>query len=216
MHDPGEIEDEESLQKLLCQVRNKTQIVATQPSRHNPPQTALPGIPEGVTQAYTRQHQRTGLQAPFEGPFDIHSRPSRSTVKLKVGTFKDGEDRFEIRHVNDLKFAHPDSLAAPIQRPRRGRPSARVDSPSTTDGQTMAAPEPTPSNQSDSSVNNATGAAVGSRPVRATRNPAPKYIDAVELAGNSNAFSTHAEPTNKRWWVASQAELDVLNRSINR
>ena len=216
LHDPGEVEDEESLQKLLCQVRNKTQIIATQPSRHNPPQTALPGIPEGVTQAYTRQHQRTGLQAPFEGPFDIHSRPSRSTVKLKVGTFKDGEGRFEIRHVNDLKFAHPDSLAAPIQRPRRGRPSARVDSPSNTDGQTMAAPEPTPSNQSDSSVNNATGAAVGRRPVRATRNPAPKYIDAVELAGNSNAFSTHAEPTSKRWWVASQAELDVLNRSINR
>ena len=41
-----------------------------------------------------------------------------------MGTFKDGSKRFEIRHANDLKLAHPESLAAPVSRPALGRPSS--------------------------------------------------------------------------------------------
>ena len=47
----------------------------------------------------------------------------RSTVRIEVGHYKSGEKRYEIRHFNDLKIAHPDSLAAPAVRPALGRPS---------------------------------------------------------------------------------------------
>ena len=119
--DPGEIEDFPTLQKLLRQVRLKTTGEAVQPSNHSLPEKQLAGVPEGATHAFTRQHQATGLQAHFEGPFRIDSRVSRSVIKLEVGVYKDGTKRYELRHINDLKFAHPDSLAAEAKRPALGR-----------------------------------------------------------------------------------------------
>ena len=53
----------------------------------------------------------------------MEERTSRSVWKIEVGSYKDGRKRYEYRHVNDLKFAHPKSLAAPSERPKLGRPS---------------------------------------------------------------------------------------------
>ena len=181
-------------------------------------------------QEHVRQHKKLGLQAPFEGPFDIEERVSRSTVKLHVGNLKDGTKRFEIRHVNDLKFPHPDSLAAPIHRPRRGRPSldrsqvvtdANSDV-SLVDGNGNQLPEQplnrlndrTPTNADLSNNNKQTAAKIQndknewqstfsgppsdkpfSRPVRATCNPSPRYVDAI--------------------WAASAADIEEINKSIN-
>ena len=107
---------------------------------------------EDITHVYTRQHKAVGLQTPWEGPFKIASRPSRSTVQIEVGNYKNGEKRYEIRHFNDLKLAHPDSLAAPAVRPALGRPAkatAQSKGPSPTDGQLSVTPKnrlsPTPS-----------------------------------------------------------------------
>ena len=116
--------DQLQLQELLRQVRNDTLREPKQPSRHSKPEPTYPPIPAGATHAYTRQHQTTGLQTPYEGPFKIDSQVSRSVLKLEVGQYKDGRKRFEFRHINDLKFAHPKSMAAPAQRPKLGRPSA--------------------------------------------------------------------------------------------
>ena len=121
--DPGAPPTEMELHQILSNVRNNTNKFPVQPSNHSKPEPELPGLPIEVTHVYTRQHKAVGLQAPYEGPFLIVDRPSRSTVKLKVGQFKSGEDRFEIRHLNDIKAAHPKSMAAPAQRPVLGRPS---------------------------------------------------------------------------------------------
>ena len=130
---------------LLEQVRSNTCNPAVQTSSHNPPEKQLVAIPDEVTHVFTRQHKALGLSTPWEGPFKIASRPSRSTVQIEVGTYKNGEKRYEIRHFNDLKLAHPDSLAAPAVRPSLGRPktSTSNESPSSTD---TAAKKP-PSNR---------------------------------------------------------------------
>ena len=185
----------------------------------------LKDIPFDVTEVYTRQHHQKGLQAPYDGPFEIEDRPSRSTVKICVGTYKSGEKRYEIRHFNDLKLAHPDSPAARAVRPALGRPPAQVNSPSVT--------EPQPSSQlvqnrfethsSETSTNflpsenkqtvansedaqhatsptsepvptHAEPTFRSRQPARATRNPAPKYVDAI--------------------WVATKDEIAELNRQI--
>ena len=103
--------------------------------------------------SYTRQHKAQGLQVPYEGPFPIVERPSWSTVKIDVGAFKSGERRYEIQHRNDIKVAHPKSLAAPAQRPTLGRPpqvqtSAQSDPSTSTDAQAETSlPFQKPSNQ---------------------------------------------------------------------
>ena len=73
-----------------------------------------------------------------------------------VGSYKNGERRFEIRHLNDVKIAHPDSLAAPVERPKLGRPAkptSPMDVQSPTDGPLQA----TPSNEFDNFPSKAAG-----------------------------------------------------------
>ena len=120
LSDPEKTEDK--LEDLLQQVRLATNNKAMQTSRHNPPEKPLSDIPDGVTHAYTRQHQTTRLQPNFEGPFRIDGRVSKSVLRLEVGCYKDGTKCYELRHLNDLKLSHPKSLAAPAERPRLGRP----------------------------------------------------------------------------------------------
>ena len=129
LHDPGQLPDGPTLQNLLQDVRNKTNRSAVQSSNHSPPEKTYKEIPLDVTQVYVRQHQKTGLQTPFEGPFKIAERLSRSTFKIEVGLYKSGEKRYEVRHANDLKFAHPDSPAAPIHRSPLGRPPTSATEP---------------------------------------------------------------------------------------
>ena len=144
LHDPGAPSDGVELQEILRKVRETTNRPAVQPSSHNKPEDKLPQVPDNVTHAYTRQHKTTGLQSPFEGPFLIESRPSRSTVRLEVGVYSSGEKRYEIRHLNDIKFAHKDSLAAPASRPKLGRPptatSPNDDSGMTNEGTPQRVP----------------------------------------------------------------------------
>ena len=71
-------------------------------------------------------------------------------VKLEVGVFKDGRKRYEFRHANDIKFAHPKSLAAPAHRPKLGRPlkvTVPVGRPNHTDLPSEQSPGQKPSNQ---------------------------------------------------------------------
>ena len=158
----------------------------------------------------------------------IVDKPSRSTVKLEVGIFKDGRKRYEIRHLDDIKFAHPDSLAAPIHRPKLGRPSASADSRVSTEVTTapsrslttpLAETErkqskqngstPSPSRTTTATADTPAASAADpnigdltgppsikpfSRPIRATRNPNPKYVDAI--------------------WSATQDEIEAINAAI--
>ena len=234
LRSPGDIPSDQELRELLGQVRSNTANPPMPTSNHSKPEDKLPDIPSNVTHVYTRQHKATGLQCPYEGPFPIVERPSRSTVKIDVGSYKSGERRYEIRHFNDLKLAHPDSLAAPAARPKLGRPSKTTVQPDgqvTTDDRVQTEGSPSPQNRfpnptvgaddvtgssskqavlppvgTSKQSNHATSSAneefqgvitgpppaqaFGGRPVRATRNPNPSYIDslwlasAINLAGN--------------------------------
>ena len=168
---------------------------------------------------YTKQHQTTRLQSSYEGPFKIVDRPSKSTVKLVVGHYKSGAERFEIRHANDLKFAHPESMAAPAERPALGRPATvrkdvriHTDAPSTdllpppqlinqSDPEPPPPAQPVVDDAGKQTKQNNPNSNVGGRPTRTTRNPNPYYVDAM---------SWSPQP-----WSASQTEVDALNKSIS-
>ena len=190
LHDPGDLPSNSQLQEILKNVRLNTLQPAKQTSNHSPPEKPLTGIPPEVTHVYTRQHKTVGLQSPYEGPFRIAERLSRSTVKIEVGILKSGEKRYEVRHLNDLKICHPDSLAAPVQRPALGRPSNQVASPTTTDARSQPTPAPSPQNRlkpvepdpkptnssgKDKEVNKPKGAKIQT-PETMSTNPHPNYI----------------------------------------
>ena len=206
-------------QDLLNLVRTKTDRQIHQPSNHSKPESPLNGLPDNITHVYTKQHQTTGLQSHFEGPFEIAERVSTSVVKLKVGTYKDNRIRYEYRHLNDIKPAHPKSLAAPMERPKLGRPttslSASPESSASTEASTLPPPSSSnrspppnssnrltaPKNSTPSKQTSLPGLArensnSHSRPVRTTRNPKPLYVDAV-------------------CWSASSSDLVALNKAIN-
>ena len=235
LSDPGELDSEETLSKLLQDVRTNTLRPTSQPSRHNKPEKELPGIPEGVTHAYTKQHQTTGLQASYEGPFAIAERLSRSTVKLEVGLFKDGRKRYEIRHANDLKFAHPESLAAPVHRPKLGRPAdpSRTSVPSegqtTTEESRLASdasnrfPDPPnfqPAVQSKQAVNpTASGASRNETNHETSISEQPDRTPSlrpVRSTRNPAPNYVDAVAVANRPWSATQVEIKALNDSIRQ
>ena len=192
--------DGPGLQDLAHKVKIKTTNPAVQPSSHAKPEAAVPPLPENVTHVYTREHQTTGLQTPYQGPFFIADRPSRSTVKIEVGVYKNGEKRYEVRHVNDLKPAHPDSFAAPFSRPQLGRPPGTSTPASTT--KDTEEPEAIPVTPSPSNLpvvveskQTSESGKIQTRPTRTTRNPCPKYIDAI--------------------WTATPSDLARINLSIS-
>ena len=249
LKEPDDIEGIQNFQNLLKKVRHSTDLGTKQPSRHNLPERPLPDIPLDVTHVYTRQHHQQGLQSNFEGPFRVVERTSRSVWKVEVGSYKDGTKRYEYRHLNDLKLAHPKSLAAPVERPKLGRPptrtSAQVKSSEPTDARSSTSagsidktefnrfPNPT----QDKSKQPVGGAAVGTpasdnhatsileerlpasesngglstgppsippfaRPIRATRNPNPCYVDSI---------SFDVTP-----WSATKDQIHKLNESISQ
>ena len=116
LRDPGELQSAEELKTLLGQVRSNTDNAAVPTSNHSRPEKPCAALPKDITSVFTRQHKATGLQVPYEGPFKVVSRPTESTVQIDVGSYKNNKRRHEIRHFNDLKIAHPDSLAAPANQ----------------------------------------------------------------------------------------------------
>ena len=134
---PGQIlnpndeqESVQQLQALLETQQKRVSLPAIQPSAHNTPKQ-FPDVPKDCTHVYTKQHKALGLQASFAGPFPIVEWVSKSTVKIKVGQRANGDPTFEIRHLNDLKFAHPNSHTSDATRVNRGRPKKNVESTST-------------------------------------------------------------------------------------
>ena len=237
LYDPGDLPDEQSLQDLLKQIRTKTNVPARQTSRHNKPERPLPDLPEGISHVYTREHQTTGLQTPFMGPFKVHSRTSRSTFKIEVGTYADGTKRYEIRHVNDLKIAHPESMASPVERPKLGRPSTSSNGQTSTE---VTPPQPTPSNHFPSSqlpnpppqLKNKQAVATGHQDGSATRvannhatsnldNRGPPPVKAftgrpIRTTRNPAPCYVDSIAFDVTPWSASEAEINDINRAISR
>ena len=143
-----------------------------------------------VTHVYVKVDTPTGLAARFEGPYKIVSRPSRSTLQVRVGSFVSGEPRLLTLHWSMCKPAHMRQDAEESSRPSRGRPRKSPDPTVPDDSQTTTDVE--------SDVNNAAGEKL-SQPVdepakiqtpqsqqqklrrqfRSTRNPNPTYVDAL-------------------------------------
>ena len=196
-----------------------------------------------ISHVYTKQHDTRGLQSRYRGPFPILSRPTRSTIIVKVGTNKNNQDRTELRHWLDVKSAYLREGAQDAERPKRGRPPKVVVPPNSD-------PSPTPEDdnghiidsstasdqnksdeapstnldlsqpfhgfatQSPNIVNSNEGGSPSSRSVRSTRNQSPNYVDAL-VASIDFSKPPPDVSSRARTWTASETELNAINNSIS-
>ena len=218
LRNPDDAFTEPELEELVKHL-NKTDSSPPKPTGI-PPQVEVPEPPESITHVYTWQHNKKGLEAPYAGPFAVVSRPTRSTVKIKVGLTKAGEERYEIRSWKDLKVAHMAPEAEEAQRPKRGRPSRHASVPSDDQNKTSSGTANLDSafEKEGATVNKAVERAdaelensnVGAKPKRSTRNPNPIYVDGVSFTGppSTKPFKS------PHMWSASPDELKIINDSI--
>ena len=146
---------------------------------------------ESATHVYVKVEDPKGLCPKFEGPYSIVSRPSRSTVQVRIGSFVNGEPRLQTYSWQSCKIAHLRSDAQEGSRPKLGRrpnTSVKESTPSETPGHPVPSEQPSdtaPDSSNNSSVPSSepsTNSSVpspnpSSRPVRSTRNPCPQYTD---------------------------------------
>ena len=131
---------------------------------------------ERATHVYVKVAEPRGLSARFEGPYKIISRPSRSQVQVRVGSYADSTPRLLTFHWDSCKIAHLRDGAPEGSRENLGRKPR----PEPTTAQSLLArnlknQQPVDVAQPQEVINHATS----SRPVRSTRNNNPKYVDAV-------------------------------------
>ena len=143
-----------------------------------------------ATHVYVKQANPLSLCPKFEGPFEVISRPSRSTVQVKVGAYANGEPRLLTFHWSSAKVAHLREGATAGSRPKLGRPATRPTS-SPTNGQLDTDPDPTkdavkqvqpsckqnfPADNRSSTSSTNTARENSNRPIRSTRNKNPNYV----------------------------------------
>ena len=138
---------------------------------------------EKARHVYVKVEDPSGLQPRWEGPYPITSRPSRSTIVLRIGSFVDGRPRLQEYNWNSCKIAHLRDDAPEAERPRLGRrPAANApapaDKPSIPSDFNRSAssegPDSTDANNEPQQTNTS-----GSQPVEPTlsgRPPHPDYI----------------------------------------
>ena len=204
--DPGEPMKNNQLRDLLTNLQRRDNGLAVQTSHHQPePSKPDATLPPGTTHVMTRQHKTTGLDPNWSGPFPVLEQVSRSQIKIKVGHFKDGSPKIELRRLQDIKPAYLEPGSVNAERPARGRPPTRPPPapvpelliPSSS-SPPSSSPEPAKNSSTNQQINNqpvvskqdnsAGNSNFGSyrdalvnRPKRSTRNPNPQYIDSISI-----------------------------------
>ena len=77
---------------------------------------------DNATHVYVKVDKPQSLCPKYEGPYSIISRPSRSTVEVKLGVYSTGEIRKQVYHWSSCKVAVMRDGALEGARPKLGRP----------------------------------------------------------------------------------------------
>ena len=84
---------------------------------------------DSATHVYVKVDQPLGLNPRFKGPYKIESRPSRSQIRVRIGSYASGEARYQTFHWDQCKIAHLREGAAEGSRENLGRkPNAKPPS----------------------------------------------------------------------------------------
>ena len=159
---------------------------------------------DSATHVYVRVDEPRGLAARFEGPYPVISRPSRSTVQLRIGSYANGTPRLQVYHWSSCKIAHRREDAKDGERPKLGRrpdpdsPPAKTDDPVSEPSLSPEPPAPEPP------------ALSSTRPARSTRNHNPQYVSSITSRRLAHVVQSGCPP------APSVQVPDVITNLVNR
>ena len=170
----------------------------------------MPSTTETATHVYIKQDNPTGLLQRYTGPYKIVSRPSHSTIMVKIGTYKSGVENIQLHHWSNAKPAHmregqEEAVMVPRGRPPK-KPEVSLEPPTTTttvvtegSGQTDSKPTPKPKLPK-----------VNKQPTRRSERIQNKIHETSSLECDISTV-----PPQRRGWTATTADLALINASIN-
>ena len=157
---------------------------------------------DDVNQVYFKNHgDEKSLSEKFKGPVPINSRPSRSTLELKVGAYASGEPRLQefswssckpAKYRDDEFSVFKDKLG---RKPKSSAPSAPPGFPASTssptkDSSVNASPIATPSSSKASSINKSPVATSSSAAAHKPTNPrGPAITDESTGSGSQSGLT---------------------------
>ena len=133
----------EHLKNLVKHLEAAADDIPKQTSNHNtkPKKEYMPTTTDTATHVYLKKDNPRGLLQSYTGPHPIVDRPSYSTIRVKVGTFKSGVENIQLHHWSNAKPANVRAGAPEAQMPARGRPKKSSPPTSTSPPSTSSLPE---------------------------------------------------------------------------
>ena len=98
MHPDLDLTHSQNLQQLVEGLRANAARPAQQTSAHREPPVNVPAGLDNVTHVRVRRAKPGPLGHAFEGPFRIVERQGKSCLKLRVGSYANGDPKYEIQH----------------------------------------------------------------------------------------------------------------------
>ena len=233
---PGEIinpgPEFKSIQDLLKQIGPKTSQPAKEMSRHRSVQEHFPENIHESTHVYIKVQGGHSLQPKFFGPCLVVDRPSRSTITVKTGTYRNGKDKLETHHWQNARpaFVGPNTKVA--ERPTLGRPptSGLADPPTETEVVAWEIPVPPPAVEQnrfddqpdyqppqfpvvENQNNDTETLPVDDAPNFESENDTP--AESTQRPVRSTRNIPHPKFQDYSMWSATKYDLQALNHSIN-
>ena len=128
--DPHPLPSAKDLRGLVSHLEAAADRPGVPTSNHSKPKKVyMPSTTETATHVYIKKENPTGLLQTYTGPHKIVERPSDSTIKVKVGTFKSGLENIQLHHWQNAKPAVLREDFVEAEMVPRGRPPKKTTSP---------------------------------------------------------------------------------------
>ena len=120
---------------------------------------------DNATHVYVRVDEPKGLSSRYEGPYKVISRPSRSQLEVRIGSFANGSPRTSVYHWSSCKPAHLRDDFVEGSRPMLGRKP-----------QSSATPPSSDTSSTEASSSDSAPTVISSPGVSSSKSPHPDYL----------------------------------------
>ena len=135
MHPDLDLSHSENLQQLVEGLKANAAKPAHQTSAHREPPVHVPEGLDQVTHVRIKRAKPGPLGHAYEGPFKIVERQGKSCIKVRVGSYANGEPEYEVQHWANCR---PAVFSGDIQEAQRALPGRKPKEKGAT---TMSTPE---------------------------------------------------------------------------
>ena len=144
--DPGPPLSNAQIKELLEALRQQAAAPPTQ-TTHNRAQPVY--MPDLSRTTHIKLGKPKPLGKQYEGPFEITERLGTSCIRIRVGSYANGDPRYEVQHWSNCRPAAIEQNTGPATRPSRGRPPLNPAAKEFAPATPIVTPSPEPPQQTE-------------------------------------------------------------------